>query len=112
MLEMEDLGSHQLTIGPHQGNDNLHQAESGGSQRNNSVVNPQQRGDCEGSVQTMHTNRSQSRGKSHISHAKNRKDIQHEIDELKKKLHCAWQRHSSPDSESSSEDTDDTTYRR
>ena len=89
MLEMEDLGSHQPTIGPHQGNDNPHQAESGGSQRNNSVVNPQQRGDCEGSVQTMHTNRSQSRGKSHISHAKNRKDIQHEIAELKKKLHRA-----------------------
>ena len=89
MLEMEDSGSHQPTIGPHQGNDNPHQAESRGSQRNNSVVNPQQREDCEGSVQTTHTNRSQSRGKSHVSHAKNEKDMQHEIDELKKKLRCA-----------------------
>ena len=112
MLEIEDLGSHQPTIGPDQGNDNPHQAESGGSQRNNSVVNLQQRGDCEGSVQTTHTNRSQSRGKSHISHAKNEKDIQYEIDELKKKLHSARQRRSSPDSKSSYEDTDDTTYRR
>ena len=40
MQEMEDSGSHQPTIGPHQGNDNPHQVESGGSQRNNSVVNP------------------------------------------------------------------------
>ena len=60
---MEESGSHQLTIGPHQGNDSPHQAESGGSQHNNSVVNPQQRGDHEGSGQTTHTNRSQSRGK-------------------------------------------------
>ena len=72
-------------IGPHQGNDNLHQAKSGGSQHNHSVENPQQRGDREGSGQTMHTNRSQSRGKSHVSHAENEKDMQREIDELKKK---------------------------
>ena len=32
----------------------------------------------------MHTNRSQSRGKSHVSHAENEKDMQHEINELKK----------------------------
>ena len=89
---MEESGSHQPTIGPHQGNDSPHQAESGGSQHNNSVVNPQQRGYHEGSGQTMHTNRSQSRGKSHVSHAKNERDMQHEIDELKKKLHRAWRR--------------------
>ena len=47
-LEMEELGSHQPTIGPHQDDANLHQAESGGSQHNNLVVNPQQRGDHEG----------------------------------------------------------------
>ena len=55
---MEESGSHQPTIGPHQGNDSLHQAESGGSQHNHSAVNPQQRRDREGSGQTMHTNRS------------------------------------------------------
>ena len=109
---MEESGSHQLTIGPHQGNDNPHQAESGGSQRNNSVVNPQQRGNREGSVQTTHTNRSQSRGRSHVSHAKDERDMQREIDELKKKLRCARRRRLSPESESSSEDTDDATYRR
>ena len=98
-------------IGLHQGNDSSHQAESGGSQHNNSVVNPQQRGDHEGSGQTMHTNRSQSRGKSHVSHAKTERDMQREIDELKKKLRCARRRRSSLGFESSSEDAEDATYR-
>ena len=82
---MEESGSHQPTKGPHQGNDNPHQAESGGSQHSQSEVNPQQRGDREKNGQTMHTNRSQSRGKSHVSHAENEKGMQREIDELKKK---------------------------
>ena len=99
-------------IGPHQDDTNLHQAESGGSQHNNSVVNPQQRGDHEGSMYTTHTSRSQSRGKSHVSYAKNEWDMQREIDELKKELCCARRRHSSPDSELSFEETDDATYRR
>ena len=59
----------------------------------------------------MHTNRSQSRGKSHVSHAENEKDMQREIDELKKKLHHARRRRSSFESESSSGDTEDVTYR-
>ena len=107
---MEESGSHQPTIGPHQGNDSPHQAESGDSQHNNSVVNPQQRGDHEGSVQTTHTNRSQSRGRSHVSHAKNERDMQREIDKLKKKLRHAQRRRSSLGSESSSEDTEDAMY--
>ena len=108
---MEESGSHQPTIGPHQGNDSPHQVESGDSQHNNSVVNPQQRGDHEGSVQTTHTNRSQSRGRSHVSHAKNERDMQREIDELKKKLRRAQRRRSSLGSESSSEDAEDAMYR-
>ena len=108
---MEESGSHQPTKGPHQGNDNPHQAESGGSQHSQSEVNPQQRGDRERSGQTMHTNRSQSRGKSHVSRAKNEKDMQCGIDELKKKLRRARRRRSSFESESSSEDTEDVTYR-
>ena len=108
---MEELGSHQPTIGPHQGYDSLHQAESGRSQHNHSVVNPQQRGDREGSGQTTHTNRSQLRGKSHVSHAENEKDMQREIDELKKKLRRARRRRSSPGSESSFEDAKDAMYR-
>ena len=49
-------------------------------------------GDHEGSVQTTHTGKSQSLGKSHVSHAKNERDMQREIDELKKKLRRAWRR--------------------
>ena len=108
---MEELGSHQPTIGLHQGNDNPHQAESGGSQHSQSEVNPQKRGDRERSEQTMHTNWSQSRGKSHVSRAKNEKDMQCGIDELKKKLRRARRRRSSFESESSSGDTEDVTYR-
>ena len=63
-------------------------------------------------MHTMHTNKSQSRGKSHVSHAKNERDMQREIDELKKELRRAQRRRSSPDSELSSEETDDATYRR
>ena len=59
----------------------------------------------------MDTNRSQSRGKSHVSHAENEKDMQCEIDELKKKLRRARRRRSSYGSESSSEDTEDVMYR-
>ena len=112
MLEMEESGSYQPTIEPHQDNVNPHQVEPGGSQCNNSVVNPQQRGDHEGSVQTTHTSKSQSRGKSHVSYAKNEREMQREIDELKKKLRRARRRHSSPNSEPSFEETDDATYKR
>ena len=62
---MEESGSHQSMIGPHQGNVNPHQSESGGSQRNNSIVNPQQRGNREGSVQTTHTSK-QGRSQEYI----------------------------------------------
>ena len=108
---MEESGSHQPTVGPHQDNDNPHQAASGGSQYSYSEVNPQQRGDREQSGQTMRTNRSQSRGKSHVSHAENEKEMQCEINELKKKLRRARWRRASLESESSSGDIEDDTYR-
>ena len=46
-----------------------------------------------------------------MSYAENDKDMQREIDELKKKLRCARRRRSSFGSESSSEDIEDVTYR-
>ena len=63
-------------------------------------------------MHTTYTSKSQSRGKSHVSHAKNERDMQREIDELKKELHRAQRRCTSPNSELSSEETDDATYRR
>ena len=68
-------------------------------------------GDREKSGQTMHTNRSQSCGKCHVSHAENEKDMQRETDELKKKLRRARRRWASFESEFSSGDTEDVTYR-
>ena len=62
-------------------------------------------------MHTTHTSKSQSRGKSHVSHAKNERDMQCEIDELKKELRRAWWRRSSPNSELSFEETNDATYR-
>ena len=46
-----------------------------------------------------------------MSHVENEKDMQREIDELKKKLRCARRRRSSFESESFSGDTKDGTYR-
>ena len=92
---MEESGSHQPTVGSHKDNDNPHQAASGGSQHSYSEVNPPQRGDREQSGQTMRTNRSQSRGKSHVFHAENEKEMQRENNELKKKLRRARRRRAS-----------------
>ena len=46
-----------------------------------------------------------------MSHAENEKDMQREINELKKKLRRARRRRASSESESSSRDTEDGTYR-
>ena len=109
--KMEESSLHQPTIGPHQGNDNPHQATLGDSQHSYSEVNPQQRGDREESGQTMHADKSQSRGKSRVSHAEGEKDMQREINDLKKKLRRARRRRASFESEFSSGDTEDDTYR-
>ena len=71
---MEEAGPHQAVAGPHQVNANLHQSESRGSQRSDPRRSLEQRRGHEGSVHTTHTSKSQSRGKSHVSHAKNDRD--------------------------------------
>ena len=62
-------------------------------------------------MHVAHTSKIQSRGKSCVSHAKNDRDMQREIDELKKELRHAWRRRSSPNSELSSEETDRANYK-
>ena len=109
---MEETGPHQAATGPHQVDANLHQAESRGSQHSNPQKSLERRGNCEGSVHTAYTSKSQSRGKSRVSHAKNDNDMQREIDELKRELRHTRRRHSSPNSELSSEETDGASYRR
>ena len=90
---------------------NLHQAESRGSQHSNPRRSLERRGDREGSVHTTRTSKSQSRGKSRVSHAKDDRDMQLEIDELKRELRHARRRHSSPNFELSFEETDGASYR-
>ena len=58
-----------------------------------------------------HTSRSQSRGKGHVSYARDDRDMQREIDKLKEELRRARRRHSSPNSELSSDEINDATYR-
>ena len=105
---MEEAGPHQVATGPHQVDANLHQVKSRGSQHSNPRRSLERRGDCEGSVHTAYTSKSQSRGKSRVSHAKNDNDMQREIDELKRELRHTRRRHSSPNSE----ETDGASYRR
>ena len=111
MFTMEEAGPRQATIGPHQVDVNLHQTESRGSQHSNPRRSLEQRGGCEGSVHTTHTSKSQSQRKSHVSHAKNDRNMQREIDKLRRELRYARWRRLSPSSELSSEETDGASYR-
>ena len=108
---MEEAGPHQAMTSPHQVDANLHQAESRKSQHSNPFMNLEWRGDREGSVHAAHISKSQSWGKSRVSYAKNNRDMEREIDELKRELRHARQRRLSPNSELSSEETDGASYR-
>ena len=88
-FRMEEVSPHEAATGPHQVDANLHQAELRGFQHSNLFMNLERRGDREGSVHTAHTSKSQSRGKSRVSHAKNDRNMQREIDELNRKLRHA-----------------------
>ena len=90
----------------------LHQVESIGSQCQDHFRNLEQRRNREGSVHTTHTSRSQSRGGSRISHEKNAKDMQLEIDHLKRKLCNERRRRTHSISDFSSNGEKDGSYRR
>ena len=85
--------------------------ESIGSQCQDHFVNLERKRDQEVSVHTTHTSRSQSQSESHLSHEKNTKAIQLEIDHLKRKL-CHERRRQIPsNSDFSSNDEGDGSYR-
>ena len=88
-----------------------HQVESMRSQRVNHFVNLERRRDREGSVHTTQTNKSQSRGKSHLSHEENTRALQLEIDNLKRKLHHERRKQTPFNSNSSSDAEKDGSYR-
>ena len=86
-------------------------AKSRASQHGDPFLNLEQRGDHEGSVHTTHTNRSQPRGGSHISHAENNKSMQLAIDQLKRELCHAKRKRTSLNSDDYSDDEQDVINR-
>ena len=68
--------------------------------------------DRKGSVHTTHTSRSHSRVRSHISQEQNNKAMQLEIDHLKRKLHHARRKRTPSNSDISSDDGEDASYKR
>lgn len=60
-------------------------AESGASQHIDPFLNLERRQDCEGSVHTTHTERTQPRGESHVSHVE-KNSMQIEIERLRREL--------------------------
>ena len=87
------------------------QAESMGSQCEDHFVNLEQRRDREVSVHTTHTNRSQSRNGSHLSHEEDTRALQLEIDHLKRMLHHEWRKQTPSNSDFSSDNEEDGSYR-
>ena len=85
--------------------------ESIGSQRQDHFLNLQRRRDREVSVHTTCTGGSQSRSGSHISHENDTKSMQHEIDRLQRRLRCERRRRTPLNSDISSDDDRDGSYR-
>ena len=66
----------------------------------------------EGSLQTLHTGRSGYRRRSHLVHEQvDEKDLQREIDDLKKRLRRAQRKQTPSSSDVSSNDDEDASYR-
>ena len=63
-------------------------------------------------MHTTHTSRSHSQVESHVSQEQNNKAMQLEIDHLKKKLRHAWQKRTPFNSNVSSDDGEDASYKR
>ena len=63
-------------------------------------------------MHTTHTSKSQSRGKSHISHEENARNMQKEIDHLKRSLHHEWRKRAPSNSDFFSDGEEGGNYRR
>ena len=88
-----------------------HMAEFTGSQRQDHFCDLEWKRDQEGSVHTTRTSKSQSRGKSHVSHEENAKNMKLEIDHLKRSLRHECRRRAPSNSNYSSDDEKDVDYR-
>ena len=87
------------------------QAESMGSQRQDHFQELEPRRDWEGSVHTTNTNNSQSQGKSHVTHKENARNMQKEIDHLKRSLCHECRRRAPSNSDYSADDEKDVDYK-
>ena len=105
---------------PHQENPcqaDPQQTEPIGPQRQNNTSDPGPNlgngRNREGSVHTTQTSQSHSQVGSRISQRRNNyQAMQREIDDLKKKLHCAQRRQSLSSSDTSTNEEEDVSYRR
>ena len=104
---MAGSGPHQ-TSPPHAESANIHQqGELYNLEQGNHVDNQQ-----EGSSQTIHASRSGYRRRNHLVHKQaDEKDLQREIEDLKKKLRRAQQKQTPSSSDVSSNDEGDASYR-
>ena len=90
----------------------LHQEESTGSQRQDNFLNLKHRRDQEVSVHTTHTSGGHSQGGSHVSQEQNARAMQREIDRLKKKLRHSQRKRTPSNSDVSTDNKEDVSYRR
>jgi len=88
------------------------QAESMRPQRQDHFRELERRRDWEGSVHTTHINKSQSWDKSHVSHEENARNMQKEIDHLKRSLRHKRRKRAPSHSNFSSDGEEDRSYRR
>ena len=83
-----------------------------GSQCQDHFRDLEQQRDQEGSVHTTHTSRSQSRGESHVSQEENARNMQKEIDHLKRSLRHERRKRALSNPDFSSGGKEDDSYRR
>ena len=104
---MAGLGSHEISP-PHAESVNVHQqGELHNLEHGNHVDNQQ-----EGSLQTLHAGRSGYRWRSHLVHEQaDEKDLQREIEDLKRKLRRAQRKQTPSSSDVSSNDEGDASYK-
>ena len=77
-----------------------------GSQYQDHFLNLERMRDCEVSVHTIHTSRSHYRSESHMSHGEDTKNLQLEVDHLRRKLRHKQRRRTLSSSKSQSDDDD------
>ena len=88
-----------------------HQEESMGSRWQDDFLNLERKRDREGSAHTTHTCKSHSRVGSYVSQRQNERTMQREIDNLKKKLCHAQRKRTLSNSDISSNNEENASYR-